>query len=296
MVNYFGRQEKIEQVQVSPILMKKGDTHLALYGLGSMRDERLHRMWRQQKLKFLRPETSDIEWFNLFALHQNRDRGRGSKNCVQETMIPEWMDFIVWGHEHECLILPSESTVGTFRISQPGSSVATSLSSGEAEPKHVGILDIKGGQFRMVPMPLTQVRSFIRGEIHLAQQRGLDPEDHRVDKKVTEILDEQVRVLIHDAREKIQDGLQHAKECGNVLAGMEEKDLPLKYKLRKQDEVLVRLNVDHSGFKVLNNQRFGAKFVGQVANPVSEESHCFNLAPDIYYSPCLFVFFLFLFQ
>jgi double-strand break repair protein MRE11 len=31
--------------------------------------------------------------------------------------------------------------------------------------------------------------------------------------------------------------------------------------------VLVRLKVDHTGFPALNNQRFGARFVGQVANP-----------------------------
>lgn len=32
-------------------------------------------------------------------------------------------------------------------------------------------------------------------------------------------------------------------------------------------QVLVRLKVDHTGFPALNNQRFGARFVGQVANP-----------------------------
>jgi double-strand break repair protein MRE11 len=164
LVNYFGRQDKIDQVQISPLLMKKGDTHLALYGLGSMRDERLHRMWRSQKLKFLRPENHDeISWFNLFALHQNRDFGRGKKNCIQETMIPEWMDLVCWGHEHECCIEPRESVVGTFRITQPGSSVATSLSAGEAEPKHIGILDIRGTNYRLVPIPLTQVRRYVCG-------------------------------------------------------------------------------------------------------------------------------------
>jgi double-strand break repair protein MRE11 len=159
LVNYFGKQEKIDQIQVSPILMKKGDTHVALYGLGSMRDERLHRMWRSQKLKFMRPENhKETKWFNLFALHQNRDTGRGTKNCIQETMIPDWMDLVCWGHEHECNITPQESLVGTFRITQPGSSVATSLSAGEAEPKHVGILDIRDQVFRVRPIPLTQVR------------------------------------------------------------------------------------------------------------------------------------------
>jgi double-strand break repair protein MRE11 len=52
------------------------------------------------------------------------------------------------GHEHECLIEFFESVVGTFRITQPGSSVATSLVSGEAARKKIGILDINGRNFR----------------------------------------------------------------------------------------------------------------------------------------------------
>lgn len=31
--------------------------------------------------------------------------------------------------------------------------------------------------------------------------------------------------------------------------------------------MLVRLKVDHTGYPTLNNHRFGARFVGQVANP-----------------------------
>lgn len=78
---------------------------MALYGLGSMRDERLNRMWQGKKVRFLRPQTDDTVnhedgesdyFFNMFALHQNRDLGRGSKNCIQELMIPEWMDVVVW--------------------------------------------------------------------------------------------------------------------------------------------------------------------------------------------------------
>ena len=56
------------------------------------------------------------------------------------------MDLVVWGHEHECLIEFFESVVGTFRITQPGSSVATSLVAGEAARKKVGVLDILGKQ------------------------------------------------------------------------------------------------------------------------------------------------------
>ncbi len=120
LVNYFGRQDAVEMVEVSPVLLQKGTTRVALYGMGSMRDERLHRMWVGKKVRFLRPADREEEeeneeddddddddsdkWFNIFALHQNRDLGRGSKNCVHETMIPAWMDLVSGEWEHMWLL------------------------------------------------------------------------------------------------------------------------------------------------------------------------------------------------
>ena len=224
LVNYFGRQDQVDNVQVSPVLLQKGTTKVALYGMGSMRDERLNRMWQGKKVRFLRPESGGddrharrrneedhddlespldpIDWFNIFTLHQNRDLGRGSKNCVHESMIPEWMDLVVWGHEHECLITPSESLVGTFRITQPGSSVATSLTAGEARRKHVGILDVRGQQFRLRALPLVSVRSFALGEVNLgelARSEGvgvLDMEDPKVEERMADVLAGEVEALV----------------------------------------------------------------------------------------------------
>jgi double-strand break repair protein MRE11 len=126
LVNYIGRQENNKEVEVSPVLIKKGHTLLALYGLGSMREERLNRLWQSSKFTFLRPAgareggNDDPQWFNLFTLHQNRDKGRGSKNCVHETMIPEWMDLVIWGHEHESLIEVIYCTLRVYnRVQHP---------------------------------------------------------------------------------------------------------------------------------------------------------------------------------
>ncbi|PPS07460.1 hypothetical protein GOBAR_AA13202 [Gossypium barbadense] len=47
-----------------------------------------------------------------------------------------------------------------FHITQPGSSVATSLIDGESKPKHVLLLEIKGNQYRPTKIPLTAVRPF----------------------------------------------------------------------------------------------------------------------------------------
>ena len=90
LVNYFGRNDQIDKVEVSPVLIQKGSTRVSLYGLGNLRDERLNRMWSSQKVRFLRPEQGMEEdggggdndysdedeearaWFNIFVMHQNR--------------------------------------------------------------------------------------------------------------------------------------------------------------------------------------------------------------------------------
>lgn len=48
LVNYFGKALTLDKIQISPLLLQKGETRLALYGLGSIRDERLHRVFVTQ--------------------------------------------------------------------------------------------------------------------------------------------------------------------------------------------------------------------------------------------------------
>ena len=103
MLNYFGRQEHADRVEVSPVLLRKGNTRVALYGLGNMRDERLNRMWQQKRVRFLRPR--DGTYFSIFVLHQNRDVGRGRNTCVHESMIPAWIDSVSYTH----LTLPTKA-------------------------------------------------------------------------------------------------------------------------------------------------------------------------------------------
>ena len=156
--------------------------------------------------------------------------------------------------------------VGTFRITQPGSSVATSLVPGEAVPKKIGILDIKGKKFRLHPVPLTQVRTFVMTEISLREHRSnLDPSDPKIDEKLNKLLEEEVQLMVMSGKDRAKEQLLAAHEAGNDAA--DTNNTALKYKLQRPDEVLVRLRVDHAGFATINNQRFGAKFLGKVANP-----------------------------
>lgn len=70
------------------------------------------------QVTMLRPREEQEDWFNLFVLHQNRV-DRGPKSFIAEQMLPNFLNLVIWGHEHECRILPE--LIGPCRyICQPG--------------------------------------------------------------------------------------------------------------------------------------------------------------------------------
>ncbi|GMF25042.1 unnamed protein product [Phytophthora fragariaefolia] len=270
LVNYFGKSDKVDEVEVFPVLLTKGRTRVAVYGLGNMRDERLNRMFKHQKVVFRRPAEHADEWFSIFVVHQNRDdKGRGSKNCVPESVIPDFIDLVVWGHEHECQINVQESVKGDFFITQPGSSVATSLVEGEAKAKHVAVLEINGQSFRMNNHELHTVRPFKMGEVILAEIEELEPNDPDVADRIREYLEGRVIELLHEAELELEE--KRRERAREREHRQQESPFPLPEPRNGEEEekdlVLIRLRVEHTGFPVLVNQRFGAKFVGKVANP-----------------------------
>lgn len=247
LVNYFGKMvlggSGVGQITIYPILIRKGSTAVALYGLGNIRDERLNRMFQTpHAVQWMRPEAQEgcelSDWFNILVLHQNRVK-TNPKNAINEHFLPRFLDFIVWGHEHECLVDPQEVPGMGFHITQPGSSVATSLIDGESKPKHVLLLEIKGNQYRPTKIPLTSVRPFEYTEVILKDEPDIDSNDQN---SILEHLDKVVRNLV--------------EKCSKRAVNGSELKLPL-----------VRIKVDYSGFMTINPQRFGQKYVGKVANP-----------------------------
>ena len=64
----------------------------------------------------------EADWFNVFVLHQNRvAHGAGGKNAVKEDLLADFLDLVVWGHEHECLADPAVRpvVVRSQRLPQP---------------------------------------------------------------------------------------------------------------------------------------------------------------------------------
>ncbi|KAI9140373.1 Metallo-dependent phosphatase-like protein [Paraphysoderma sedebokerense] len=269
LVNYFGKSKEVDNVTVNPILLQKGQTKLALYGLGNIRDERLYRTFVKKKVKFMRPRTDPNDWFNLFVIHQNRVRHTGT-SYVPESFLESFLHLVLWGHEHECLIDPEQSAIQEFYISQPGSSIATSLSEGEARSKHIGLFKIHKQGFRFEKIRLRSVRPFILDEIMLSAVDGLHPSNT---KKLNEFLVNKVNALIDEAvddwkqlnmaakrslKRKRQQGVDEDGEDG-IEDVEDDSDVPLP---------LVRLKVEYSGgFTTFNPSRFGQQFVNRVANP-----------------------------
>jgi len=263
LVNYFGKHALggggAGRVDLKPVLMRKGTTKLALYGLGYIRDNRLHQMFSVKGcVRWHRPaetETcSSSSWFNVMLIHQNR--AAHSKNAISDRYLPSWLDFVVWGHEHECLVEPTESAQG-FHISQPGSSVVTSLIEGEAKQKKICVLEVRSDPenpngapyWRTTPIDLETTRPFEFDQVALASVEEIDASDP---KGIAAYLERRVNTMIDRAARKHRE--RHAPKEIDMT---DRLNLPL-----------IRLRVDYSGgFSTINPQRFGQKFVGKVANP-----------------------------
>ena len=259
LLNYYGRTPESDNIQVKPVLLQKGTTKLALYGMSNVRDERLFRTFRDGNVRFFQPNVHKDEWFNLASVHQNHHAYTES-GYLPESFLPEFLDLIIWGHEHECKIEPETNTERGFKVIQPGSSVATSLCQPETEAKHVTILSITGKEFTHEPIRLKSVRPFVMREIVLQDDRqmrriGLEGGDNKaaVDRYCMRHVDE----LIEQAN---AEWLELQQENDDELDEDLSPPLPL-----------IRLRVEYTapegGSYIIDNpQRFSARYADKVAN------------------------------
>ncbi|KAF1347958.1 Mre11 DNA-binding presumed domain-containing protein [Delphinella strobiligena] len=255
LVNYYGRTPESDNILIKPVLLQKGRTKLALYGMSNVRDERLFRTFRDGKVKFFQPSAQKSDWFNLMSVHQNH-HAYTETGYLPENFLPEFLDLVVWGHEHECLIEPRLNPEMSFHVMQPGSSVATSLMPGEAVPKHVAIVSVTGKEFKFESIRLKTIRPFVMKEIVLQEDKHMK----RVAMK-DENRPEITRYLIgivEDLIKEAQDSWRQAQSEDHGDAA--EAPLPL-----------VRLRVEYTApeggrFDCENPQRFSNRFVDKVAN------------------------------
>lgn len=237
LINYFGQWKELTNIKVSPIILRKGMSKLALYGLNHIPDRRLQHLMKNNAFNISVPEVMD-DMFCMFVLHQNR-ADRGAKNYIMENMLPAFLHLVIWGHEHDCRIDP-EPSHNTFII-QPGSSVATSLSEGEAKEKKVGILEIRGKEFKLTPVALRTVRPFIFRSIELKEEE-LSRKADDMRNRVESFLDKTVKEMLAKV---------------NFSGHARQPRLPL---------IRLRVTYDDNQY-LINTKRFGQNYGELVANP-----------------------------
>ncbi|EDO15139.1 hypothetical protein Kpol_413p14 [Vanderwaltozyma polyspora DSM 70294] len=260
LVNNFGKVLETDKIKITPLLFQKGKTKLALYGLASVRDERLFRTFKEGNVTFEVPTMLQDEWVNIMCVHQNHT-GHTNTAFLPEQFLPDFLDLVIWGHEHECIPHLVHNPTKNFDVLQPGSSVATSLCDAEAKTKYVFILEIEQGRSPVLkPIPLTTSRTFIMRTIALQDVSYLRPHDK---ESITKYLVNQVEEMIEEANEETKKKLGdlYNESDGGIIS-----ELPLP---------LIRLRVDYTGpedkqsiidYQVENPRRFSNRFVGSVAN------------------------------
>ncbi|CDK24820.1 unnamed protein product [Kuraishia capsulata CBS 1993] len=253
LFNHFGRVVENDSITVSPLLFQKGYTKLALYGMASVRDERLYKTFRDGGVKFTTPDVQQDSWFNMICVHQNHT-AHSNTAYLPENFLPSFLDFVLWGHEHQSLPYTTPNVSGGFDVLQAGSSIATSLSVGEADPKYTFILSIKGKDYSLEAIPLKSVRPFVMKEVALSTT-GI-PATTRAKSDITDYLINEVNKLIEKANNEWKSLNKEDDDEDDDNIGDLETPLPL-----------VRLRVEYSGgYDVENPRRFSNRFVGQVAN------------------------------
>ena len=194
-------------------------------------------------------ESSIAEWVHSVA--------HTEKGYLPEAFLPEFLDLVIWGHEHECLIDPIYNPEMNFHVMQPGSSVATSLMPGEAVPKHVAVLSITGRDFAVEKIRLKTVRPFVMREIVLSEEK----EAMKLAKKANN------RTAITQFLTNIVDDMiRQAREEWEAAQGDEDDD-----EREKPPLPLIRLRVEYTApeggnFDCENPQRFSNRFTERVAN------------------------------
>lgn len=140
LLNYFGAlKPNVTSIIIEPIVLQKGSVKIALYGLGFISDHKLKRAFDNEEVVFIEPPKDS---YNILVVHQNRVKYNEAK-YIPDNLFPLNFHLIIRGHEHDTQEpepIP-ESEVGGL-VYQPGSTVATSVSSLEMSQKKVGVFKI----------------------------------------------------------------------------------------------------------------------------------------------------------
>ncbi|KAI5189615.1 double-strand break repair protein MRE11 [Nematocida minor] len=185
LINYFGALEgKKSAIRVRPIILRKKNVVLNLYGMGGIRDEAMTKLLAEERLTF----ESAGKGSKVLVLHQTRC-GMGGSSYVPEELLSKEMDLVIWGHMHQSEPTPVENYKMGFHTIQPGSTVQTSLCRAESGYKHCVLLKVTEEGWHTTPIQMKSPRSLIFRKIS-AQNSNIE---------------EKIRTEMQSILEKCQD-------------------------------------------------------------------------------------------
>lgn len=196
-MNYFGKIISLEKIEMFFFLMQKGNIKFVLYGLGLVRDERLYRFFVYKNVIMLRLKENQEDWFNVFVIYQNRVK-YFIISYILEQFLDDFLDFVIWGYEYECRFESEWNSLQKFFVSQFGSSVVILFSEGETVKKYIGLLQIKGKNFKIIKIFLIIVRQFYMEDVVFSETE-LNLVDYDIDRKVEVYCFEKVEVILEKA-------------------------------------------------------------------------------------------------
>lgn len=270
LINYLGNfniTDK-EDLEVEPVILSKGSTRLNLYGLSNIKEERLNKLIRNNQLSFLTNDEITSNGLNVLLLHQNRSLNL-NKAYLNEHLLPEFFDLLLWGHEHECIQELTYNSSKNFNVLQPGSTVQTSFHESELKEKCCFLMDFKDKRYTIYPIPLEHTRPMCLRNMVLADLNVPRDIEH-----ITKIVVDEIESMIEEVErnkhfkylkrkehlDKIKRGDYHQKTANPHG----EIDLELNKKLP-----LIRLKLDYTGYEAISFRSINNRFIGRVANPKS---------------------------
>ncbi|KAL7712030.1 Double-strand break repair protein [Entamoeba marina] len=152
LVNYVNKAEELSEdghIILNPVLFKKGETGIALYGMSYRKNEEMNRLWLEKKVQISIP---DGRWFKILLMHQDRVKHDNLK-VFPEALLKPYFDFVVFGHEHECII-----EEGSPWAIQPGSSFPLSICEFEKAEKFCALLRVNKTIHQVNRLALRRVR------------------------------------------------------------------------------------------------------------------------------------------
>ena len=149
--------------------------------------------------------------------------------------------------------------------------------SSSLHPKHMVYFEVKEKKFRVKPIPYKQVRQFYYHDVSLRDMKTLNPNDPNIETKIKSMLAKTINEMIESAQQKVRENnlveSNHNNDSGreddidNSRSIGDDNGTKQHFEVRNPEKVLIRVRVNYEGFSIFNPQRFGAQFVGKIANP-----------------------------